>query len=69
MLVLTRRLGQAIQIGEDVQVEVVRIGPADVRLGVTAPRGVPIVRDDCKTVPPPVMASEGTAQPKEVGCE
>lgn len=44
MLVLSRRVGEAIQIGEDVQVTVVRIGPGVVRIGIDAPQQMNIVR-------------------------
>ena len=44
MLVLSRKVGEEIAIGENVTVEVVRIGRGNVRLGITAPRRVPIRR-------------------------
>ncbi len=46
MLVLTRKPGERILIGEDIRVTVVRIGPNTVRLGIEAPRGVNIVRSE-----------------------
>jgi carbon storage regulator len=44
MLVLTRRPGQSIQIGPNVEVRVVRIEGDRVVLGITAPRHVAVVR-------------------------
>lgn len=44
MLVLSRKTGETIRIGEDVEVTVVRIGPNTVRIGISAPREVLIVR-------------------------
>ena len=46
MLVLSRKPGERILIGEDVAVTIVRIGPNTVRVGVDAPRGMSIVREE-----------------------
>lgn len=44
MLVLTRKIGEAILIGSDILVEVVEIRGGRVRLGITAPDSVAIAR-------------------------
>ena len=46
MLVLSRKPGQRILIGDNVTVTVVRIGPNTVRLGIDAPREMNIVREE-----------------------
>ena len=46
MLVLSRKPGERILIGDDIAVTVVRIGPNTVRLGIDAPRSMNIVRDE-----------------------
>ena len=46
MLALTRRTGQSILIGRDVEVHVVRIEGDRVVLGVRAPREVPVMRSE-----------------------
>lgn len=46
MLILSRRIGEQIQIGEDVCVTVVRIGQGGVRIGVDAPDGCSIARSE-----------------------
>jgi len=46
MLVLTRKLGERIVIGDDIVVTVVAIGPGRVRLGIEAPPTVPVLRDE-----------------------
>jgi carbon storage regulator len=46
MLVLSRKPGEKILIGPDVTVTVVRIGPNTVRIGIDAPRGINIVREE-----------------------
>ncbi len=46
MLVLSRKVGERVLIGDYVEVTVVRIGPNAVRLGIKAPRDMNIVRDE-----------------------
>lgn len=46
MLILTRRTGESIQIGDNVQVRVLSIRGNSIRLGFTAPRSVHILRDN-----------------------
>jgi carbon storage regulator len=46
MLVLTRRPGQAIVLGEDIEVVVVRVEGDRVVLGIEAPRAVRVVRSE-----------------------
>lgn len=46
MLVLSRKPGERILIGEDIAVTIVRIGPNTVRLGIDAPRDMNIVREE-----------------------
>ena len=46
MLVLTRKLGESIQIGENISIAVVRVRGNRVQLGIQAPRDVPIFRDE-----------------------
>jgi carbon storage regulator len=44
MLVLTRRTGETICVGDDIQVEVLEVRPGVVRLGIRAPRQVRVLR-------------------------
>jgi carbon storage regulator len=46
MLVLSRKPGERILIGDSVAVTIVRIGPNTVRLGIEAPRDLNIVREE-----------------------
>lgn len=46
MLVLTRKVGQRILIGENVAITVVRVSQGTVRLGIEAPPETPIVREE-----------------------
>lgn len=46
MLVLTRKLGEAIQIGSDITVRVTRLDGGSVRLAIQAPASVRIFREE-----------------------
>jgi carbon storage regulator len=46
MLVLTRKPGQSIMIGDGVEVQVLSVAGEKVRLGITAPRDVSIFRHE-----------------------
>jgi len=46
MLVLSRKIGERIIISNEITVEVLQIIGNRVRLGVTAPTGIPILREE-----------------------
>ena len=46
MLILTRRIGESIMIGDDVSITVLRIKGNQVRLGVNAPKSVSVQREE-----------------------
>lgn len=46
MLVLSRKSGERILVGDQVSITVVRIGPNSVRLGIDAPRNLSILREE-----------------------
>lgn len=48
MLVLARKVGERILIGDNIAVTVVRMGSGVVRLGVEAPHEMPVVREELK---------------------
>jgi len=48
MLVLSRKVGERILIGDQISVTVVRIAGGGVRLGVEAPHELPVVREELK---------------------
>ncbi len=49
MLVLTRKPGQSILIGDGIEVQVLSVSGEKVRLGITAPRDVTIFRDEVRS--------------------
>ena len=46
MLILTRKTGETVMIGEDVTVTVLGVKGNQVRLGVNAPKEVPVHREE-----------------------
>lgn len=46
MLVLSRKLGESIRIGNNIEVTVVEVKGNRVRLGITADRSVSVVRSE-----------------------
>ena len=46
MLILTRRVGETLNIGDEVRVTVLGVKGNQVRIGVTAPKEVPVHREE-----------------------
>jgi carbon storage regulator len=46
VLNITRKVGEKIIIGEDVVLEVMEVSGSSVRLGIQAPRSVPVYREE-----------------------
>lgn len=48
MLILTRRVGETLTIGDDIKVVVLGVKGNQVRIGVDAPRDVDVHREEIK---------------------
>ena len=46
MLIITRRPGEKIILGEDISVQVMEIVGNQVRIGISAPKSVPVYREE-----------------------
>lgn len=46
MLIITRRPGERIMLGDDVVVEVIEVSGSSVRIGIAAPRSIPVYREE-----------------------
>jgi carbon storage regulator len=46
MLILTRRVGEALMIGDDVSITVLGVKGNQVRLGIDAPRSIAVHREE-----------------------
>jgi len=52
MLILTRKKGEAIAIGDNIQVQVLNVKGGQVRIGIDAPREVRVNREECLDLQP-----------------
>jgi carbon storage regulator len=50
MLVIRRRIGETLVIGDDIEVEVLDAAGSQVKLGIRAPRSVGVVRKEIQVV-------------------
>ncbi len=48
MLVLSRKVGERILIGDNISVTVVRVTGGGVRIGIEAPAEMPVIREELK---------------------
>lgn len=79
MLILTRRVGERIVIGDEVTIELVEINGSIARIAIDAPRSIPVHREEvllavqeenraaaasAPTVLPEPPGGSGGAQPK-----
>lgn len=48
LLVLSRKANQEIMIGEHIVVNIVKVNNGKIKLGITAPENMPIVRTELK---------------------
>ena len=46
MLILTRKVGEAVSIGDDIQISVVEIKGTQVKLGIRAPKNIGVHREE-----------------------
>ena len=46
MLILTRRIGETINIGNDIKITVTAISGNQVRIGISAPKEVKVLRQE-----------------------
>lgn len=57
MLIITRRPGEKVMIGDDVVVEVIEVSGSSVRIGIAAPKSIPVYREEIYTA----VKAENTA--------
>ncbi len=50
MLILTRRIGESLNIGDQIEVTIVKIKSNQIVLGIEAPRDIPVVRSELLSV-------------------
>ncbi len=62
MLILTRRIGESVIIGDDISVSVLGVKGSQVRLGIDAPKEVSVHREEIYQR----IQQEKTQQPTEI---
>ena len=50
MLVIRRRVGESIVIGDDVEIQIVDLSSSRVKLGISAPKQVTILRKEVRLI-------------------
>jgi carbon storage regulator len=70
MLIITRRPGEKIMLGDDVVIEVIEASGSSVRIGIDAPKSIPVYREEIwaavKEENAAAAASDVEAVPDEV---
>jgi carbon storage regulator len=66
MLIITRRAGEKIMLGDDIVVEVMEIVGSTVRVGIQAPRAVPVYREELWDLIRAENEAAASAAPDEV---
>jgi carbon storage regulator len=47
---MRRRAGESILIGEDIEIQIIHIGESRIKIGITAPKSVPVIMKEVKLV-------------------
>lgn len=66
MLILQRKVGESLVIGDDITVSVVSVENGRVRLAITAPSDVPILRSELIIATAANLDSANTSEPDEL---
>lgn len=64
MLILTRKVGEVIMIGDDIMVKVLGVRSGQVKIGVEAPRALPVHRQE---IFERIQSENGTANGEDKG--
>jgi len=65
MLVLSRKVGEKILIGDDVTVTIVRVSQGGVRVGISAPKEMPVTREELLNRPNPSTVTPQSSEQEE----
>ena len=66
MLIITRRPGEKLMIGDDVVVEIIEVSGSSVRIGIAAPKSVPVYREEIYSAVKAENAASATVDPGQL---
>ena len=70
MLILTRRVGDSLKIGDDVSVTILRVKGDQVRLGIDAPDTISVLREEVvERLKQEAATATGGEEPEAAGAE
>ncbi|MCW3014375.1 MAG: csrA [Solirubrobacterales bacterium] len=66
MLIITRRPGEKLMIGDDVVIEVIEVSGSSVRIGIAAPKSIPVYREEIYSAVKAENTAAAAADPGQV---
>jgi carbon storage regulator len=66
MLIVTRKPGESIMIGDDIEVHIISVSGEKVRVGIQAPREIPVFRKELYLEIQEAKLEAGTSAREEV---
>jgi len=66
MLIITRRPGEKIMLGDDIVVEVIEVSGSNVRVGIAAPKSVAVYREEIWRAVKEENAAAASADPSQL---
>jgi carbon storage regulator len=67
LLIITRRPGEKIMVGDDVVLEVIEVSGSSVRVGISAPRSIAVYREEIWRAVKEENATAAAAEPDRPG--
>lgn len=64
MLVIRRRAGESLFIGDGVEIRILEVGPSQVKLGISAPKEVTVLRSEVRRTQQANMDAARQASPE-----
>lgn len=66
MLIITRRVGEKLMIGDDIVVEIIEVSGSSVRIGIDAPKAIPVYREEIYSAVKAENAAAAKADPGQL---